>query len=246
MVFADADDGIDLDTYEILINALESTQSDISACNLRSEYRQFEVREKNQETDILTYQGTKELVEAFFFKIGGWAWNKLYRREVISDVRFREDISQAEDALFSWQVIKKAKKICYTDLPLYHYRFALTSSSRMANTEKLKTAIIAWDIVKKDLDSLNIDEPIVQKWANNYIVWNLKICESMISLKHPEQQKSYMYARKNIAKYKKYIPAMSRRYQILARSVLTSWGTYKFLGMLSYGMKKAYVNIRNR
>lgn len=246
VVFADADDAVDLDAYEILVRALNDNNADVAACDLQNEYKEFRVRQKNEKfRTISLYDGSDELVKAFFYQIGGWGCNKIYRRNIIGNIRFREDIVQAEDTLFSWQVIKECKRACFVDLPLYHYRFMLSSSSRGAVHEKLITSITVWNAIKHDLDEMNIDDLIIQKWASNYIVWNLKICESMIFLKRPDQR-SYIFVKNNIARYKKYIPTMSRRYQILARSALKSWKIYKFWSTLTYSMKKVYVAVQNR
>lgn len=244
VVFADADDAVDLDGYEILINKLETTGSDLSACGLKNEYRDIKINSSNNVPDSSIWEGNAELVTAFFTQIGGWAWNKIYRRNIIGDIRFREDIVQAEDALFSWQVIKECERACFVDLPLYHYRFMLSSSSRAAVNEKLITSITAWNLIKHDLDGMNTNELIIEKWARNYIIWNLKICESMIFLERPDQR-SYTFAKTNIARYKNYIPTMPKRYQLLARSALKSWKTYKFWGTLNYRMKKVYHVVQN-
>lgn len=234
-----------MDAYEILVRALNDNNADVAACNLQNEYKEFRVRQKNEKfRTISLYDGSDELVKAFFYQIGGWAWNKIYRRNIIGNIRFREDIVQAEDTLFSWQVVKGCKRACFVDLPLYHYRFILSSSSRGAVHEKLITSITVWNAIKRDLDEMNIDDLIIQKWASNYIVWNLKICESMIFLKRPDQR-SYTFAKTNIARYKNYIPTMPKRYQLLARSALKSWNAYKFWGTLNYRMKKVYHVVQN-
>lgn len=244
VVFADADDAVDLDAYEVMIKEMEDTDSDVSACNLQNEYGAFQVRKNNFEHgSVSAYSGDEELVKAFFCQIGGWAGNKIYRREVIGDVRFREDISQAEDTLFAWEVMKRAKKVCYINLPFYHYRYMLSSSSHAANTKKLKTAITVWDLIKLDLDNVHVEEEILQKWTQNYIVWNLKICESMIGLHQPDK-KYYHLAKRNISNYKGYIPYMSRRYRLLANSLLKSWDLYKLWARLFYILKKTYVRIK--
>ena len=244
VTFADADDAVDLQAYEILIKGLESTHSDLAACNLKNEYKAFQVIEKNIEIDKLCTYEKDELVTAFFNQIGGWAWNKVFRREIIGEVRFRKNIFQTEDMLFFWEIIKKAKRVCFIDFPFYHYRFYLSSLSRGGNIEKLKTAISAQDFIKHDLDAINANDLVIKKWAHNYIVWNLKICESMSNMKQPDID-SYIFVRNNISRYKQYISSMSKRYQILANSALKSWQAYKTRGKIFYLLKKLYVKIQN-
>lgn len=104
---------------------MEKCNSDFVAFNLKDEYQKFRILQKtNTIPETFCWIGKQELIKAFFSKIGGWTWNKIYRRELIGDTRFREDIYQAEDALFSWKVVHKTKSACFIDIPIYHYRYS--------------------------------------------------------------------------------------------------------------------------
>ena len=48
-------------------------------------------------------------------------WNKLYRKELWSGIRFPEG-SVYEDIAITYQLIDRSRKICVLDLPLYMYR----------------------------------------------------------------------------------------------------------------------------
>ncbi|MGN0132763.1 MAG: hypothetical protein ACI4AA_10005 [Lachnospiraceae bacterium] len=141
--------------------------------------------------------------------------------------------------------MKKAKKACFVEFLFYHYRYMLSSFSHGANTEKLNTAITAWDMIKHDLDDMKADESIVQKWASDYIVWKLKICGSMIEMQSPDI-KYYSITRRNIGKYRQYIPCLLLRYQLLSQSVLKSWRLYRFWSKLFYLLKKVYIRVQVR
>ncbi|MGV9002305.1 MAG: glycosyltransferase [Candidatus Saccharimonadaceae bacterium] len=53
----------------------------------------------------------------------GYAWNKLYKAELISQnkIRFEKGISYIEDSLFNEKVYKEASRIGFLDEVLYHY-----------------------------------------------------------------------------------------------------------------------------
>lgn len=233
---------MDLDGYEVLIKALETTNSDISACGLQDEYHDIRVNKcQNFIPEATTWNGKDELVTAFFTRIGGWAGNKVYRREIIGDTRYREDIYQAEDTLFSWEVFKKAHKVCYTDLPLYHYRYSFVSATKSADISRLKTALVSWELIKEDLNSKKVPQTIVERWARNYIVWNIKLCERMLFSPKPDMA-TYKLVQRNIGKYKAFILSMGIRHRILAKSILQSWNAYKTWGRLFYRLKQFYVD----
>lgn len=246
VVFADADDAVDLGGYEISIHFMEKYNSDFVAFNLKDEYQQFRILQKtNTIPETFCWTGNQELLKVFFSKIGGWACNKIYRREIIGDIRFREDIYQAEDALFSWKVVHKANSACFIDIPIYHYRYSFSSSTKSDNISKFETAITAWSLIKKDLDDENLTPLVIEKWASNYIVWNIKICERML-LSNAYSKEEYLKVRNNISLYKDYIVLLGRRYRILAESILKSWRQYAFWGRIFFEAKKAYVNLKSR
>ena len=199
VVFVDADDALDLDGYEICIHEMEAREADFVAFNLKNEYQNFSVLKKSNNIPKSSYyRGKEELTKVFFSEIGGWAWNKIYRREQIGKIRFREDIYQAEEALFSWKVIHKANDACFVDMPIYHYRYTFPSATKSADISKFETAITAWSLIKKDLDNENLTPLVIEKWARNYIVWNIKICERML-LSDSFSEKEYSKIKDNIS-----------------------------------------------
>lgn len=246
IVFVDADDAVDLDGYEICIREMEARGADFVAFNLKDEYRNFSVLKKSNNIPKSSYlKGKEELTKAFFTNIGGWACNKIYRRGLIGEIRFREDIYQAEDALFSWKVIHKANDACFVNIPIYHYRYTFSSATKSADTSKFETAIIAWSLIKKDLDNENLTPLVIERWARNYIVWNIKICERM-QLSDSFSEKEYSKVKDNISTYKAYIHLLGKRHQILAESILKSWRLYAFWERIFYKAKKTYVQFKNR
>lgn len=57
----------------------------------------------------------------------GYAWNKVYRREVIGSARF-PDIMLAEDLLFNVEVFDHVESAAFIQKPLYHYKKRLRSN----------------------------------------------------------------------------------------------------------------------
>ena len=48
-------------------------------------------------------------------------WGKLFRRELVEDIRFDETLTIQEDAFFTFECCMKSAKITCIDLPLYYY-----------------------------------------------------------------------------------------------------------------------------
>lgn len=57
----------------------------------------------------------------------GYAWNKVYRREVIGTARF-PDVMLAEDLLFNVEVFDRAARAVFIQQPLYHYKKRLRAN----------------------------------------------------------------------------------------------------------------------
>lgn len=60
--------------------------------------------------------------------IGGFVWNKFFRRSLLKDIRFDENMQICEDTYFSCMALKKANKIYYLEESLYLYRIHMSST----------------------------------------------------------------------------------------------------------------------
>ena len=72
----------------------------------------------------------------------GWGiWNKLYKRELIGDLRFNENLHINEDLDFNLRVFSKAKSICYTEDKLYYYDDSSSGLSKQISSEPYLAAM---------------------------------------------------------------------------------------------------------
>ena len=246
IILCDADDGLDLDAYEIMINALESTGSDVSVCGFKDEYENFHVFEKHQSIPkAKVFKDKKSSLVGIFNGLGGFIWNKVFKRKVIENIRFRDDVAITDDLQFTWDAftLGGVNKTCYIDLPMYHYRYIFSSVTKASNIEKQIKALNAWENIKRDLDQLKLTDQVINNWAQSYIVWNVKICEKMLFANKPNKQ-AYLLAKKNIEEYRFYIGLLDKRHKILATNILKSWNAYKRSGVLFYCLKKFYVELK--
>lgn len=124
ITFVDADDWLEVDFIENSINIIRKYNADIllgnhyldfmngkseCALNVQQEYimNNIETVEK-----LFIMRGTKERIP--------WSvWGKLYRKEILD--MFDVNYSMGEDAIWLWNVLKKAKTIIYNPFSGYHY-----------------------------------------------------------------------------------------------------------------------------
>lgn len=76
----------------------------------------------------------------------------------------------------------------------------------------------------------------------DYLVWNLKACESMLGSKDDE---AFAKIQKNITEYKSYIATFGFRRRALLNAAMTSWKRYEMLGRINWNLKRIYVAIKN-
>lgn len=144
IAFVDSDDYIAPDMYTHLFSLLEQG-ADIAECghiNVTDDAAVF------QECGFKAQKYTAE--EAMRLHIQDTAfrqliWNKLYRREVIGDIRFPEG-KKIDDEFFTYQVIGNADTLIRSDRICYAYRQQANSVMHSMNLKKRLEAVAAKEL----------------------------------------------------------------------------------------------------
>lgn len=133
--FIDSDDFIHHNFLEVLYNAIKKTNSDISGCNFQKITKQegtlsikSNIKAEISANPLKTLLHKKNYIH---FNV----WNKLYRRDIISNIRFPIGI-YFEDWVFNTIVFDKATRFAWIDQPLYGYRISSDSIMRGSFNEK--------------------------------------------------------------------------------------------------------------
>lgn len=150
ILYVDADDWIEPDTVERLLNRM-SEDTDIVFCssdhaetpeNVQCEL-QAECEIWDQDRQILEFLRHKRMT--------GMLWNKLIRRSLTDGISFNEKTGYGEDAEFLWQVLKKSRKMVVTNEVLYHHVLEDTSISHLSFSEKKYSAIPMWERINAEV-----------------------------------------------------------------------------------------------
>lgn len=152
LMFIDSDDYILPNMLECLYKNIINVRADISACNFL--YFFENKRDKDFSTDFKS-----ELLsgkDIFYFKknernFGYWTvvWNKLYKKEVFENIRFRTG-KYYEDEFLANDIYQKDIKILTIPECLYYYR------QHDNNTMKNKNIIRSFDIIEAFQERINI------------------------------------------------------------------------------------------
>ena len=164
--FVDSDDWIEPNKYEVLLTALLETDADIAVCN-------YQIETEASNSNIINTESPKRkqyTPEAALEKIFKWqgficnfVWNKLYRRAVISDIKFPEGKIH-EDVPWTATVIGNSKTIVSIDCPLYHYLNRPDSLTRDGQY-KLRRLQDEREMIEQRLEYIRSHFPLLEKLA---------------------------------------------------------------------------------
>lgn len=119
--FVDSDDWIEPDMYESLMMRIDETGKDIAVCS----YYSIEVSGERNECRCITDKDAVCKDDYFRFIVlggeGGYIWNRLYRADIVKEVRFDEDIWYSEDLLFNFKTAQKSNGAAVLDKAEYNY-----------------------------------------------------------------------------------------------------------------------------
>lgn len=117
--FVDSDDWIDIHYLDVLVCSLEKSNSDISICGYYESNGESHTA-RYLEVDCLCMNGKEFTDYVSCNKIQSFAWNKMYRKEVIKDRRYREGVYY-EDVLMLNDIMPKISNVSVINKPLYYY-----------------------------------------------------------------------------------------------------------------------------
>ena len=136
--FADSDDWCEPTMYATLVQLLREHRADIAICGLRrtdgtdgspaAAAQPVSVREPDAYWRAFFRIGTQQCIY--------YVMNRLYRREILSAVRFPDGISDGEDVWFTYRAFRQANSIAETAQPLYNYYENPESLTRSGFTDR--------------------------------------------------------------------------------------------------------------
>ena len=129
IAFVDGDDWIDEDMYEGMLSAMLSHDADISVCNYKEISKKGILDTSTEE--ITVFEG-RETLKVFIeederYQIQNAAWNKLYKRSLMGDLRFPEG-KLFEDIVYTTKLLAKSKRAVYINKAYYNYIFDRSDS----------------------------------------------------------------------------------------------------------------------
>lgn len=147
--FVDGDDVVDQHMYEVLYRNIVKYNADISHCGyriVRDNYDDIlihgtsEIRTQNRNEGIIDLL-KGDLVEPSI-------WNKLYKRNILEQVKFDSNIAMLEDLLFNINAFHNSHKSIFIDKPMYSYIQRIDSTCHTKiNSKTIKDPITVLELI---------------------------------------------------------------------------------------------------
>ncbi len=158
--FLDADDYLDRDYVGFLVRNIEESNADIAYAGWYS--KEIKRGKRNK----IFIEERENIIKHFlcFKKIGGYVWGKIYRSDVIGDIRFAR-FRIGEDGDFTMRVLLNCNSVIYTDIEKYFYRIRTNSATeRSLFSDKSFDGIERLDYLKEYLLTHGMTPNFVEKY----------------------------------------------------------------------------------
>lgn len=121
LAFLDGDDWLDENMYEEMLSCLKEQGADLAVCRYKWVYQDETVDISTGRIAVMEGQEmlAKYLEEDEAFQIQNAAWNKLYKRSILGDLKF--PARWYEDMLYTIQLLNKPAKSVYMDTAYHNY-----------------------------------------------------------------------------------------------------------------------------
>lgn len=134
ITFVDSDDFIESDMIEYMVNTIKKYNVDIVQCSFTNLYKNTE--KFKQDTIVEQKISSKDFLELFLTKWdSSLFWNKLFKREVIENVFFKEGRC-IDDEFFTYKCVINSKSIVTSNKIVYNYRMRKSGVMTSESSQK--------------------------------------------------------------------------------------------------------------
>lgn len=197
VLFLDSDDLLPHCALKTYYTVIKKTNADIVFSKLSTNMNRVrtDVQPKTHVKLFNQYKAIKYYLN--FRKLSGYAGAKAYRKEILSNIFFMEDVNYGEDGIFNYSALHNAQSIAYIDLDTYIYRVrngSLTGRNSGYGIKNLNSF--------KQIDFISKSTPkTLKKYVN---IFRFEIYNSEIQIYERSGKDSKIRFNKEFKKMKKY------------------------------------------
>jgi len=121
VVWVDSDDVLHKKYVEKLYKTIDKTDAELGVCGFNLMFSNFLLfRPIIKKIKIFENEDIYNNI-ILNHRVGFMLWNKIFKHEIIKDIRFDESIKFGEDFNFLYKYLQNVKKVAYTNDKLYKY-----------------------------------------------------------------------------------------------------------------------------
>ena len=239
ITFVDADDFIDNEMYEHLMNLIIKHSSKIAHCSYTND---------DEDGNVISIVGGKGKIvaqehdEAITCLIDGKLFtgslcNKLYDSTLFRKYRLDESIKQNEDVLLNYQLFDQVELSVYTDRPFYHYVALQESSTHSANgLESAKQCLY----VSRIIDNLSQGKKYKKNAENKLVNCLLQLLREYVLVNNKSNLNNKKMIMKEISYYRKkgYLSNKKDKIQFFMYKYLPAFFLFFYKYYDKYRVKK--------
>ena len=148
IMFVDSDDYMLPGMLEVMLSTLESKKADLVVCGTTETGGGY--WRPIADVDYSINQLKENFVSLLHTELLSPPWNKIYKKDIIGNNRFCEDISFGEDLLFNIQYLEKCENISFIkESPFYHEKENENSLVVKFNRNRLLDIEKVWVVVER-------------------------------------------------------------------------------------------------
>ncbi|MCI8407599.1 MAG: glycosyltransferase family 2 protein [Oscillospiraceae bacterium] len=182
LIFLDSDDWFEPDFLEKMVKHAEEILADVTICravefdtNTGRELSSEWMLKTNRLPDSLTFS-PRDITHQLFRFTWGWPWDKLYRREYLTEGGFfYPDLPNSEDLSFVFLSLAAANRISVLDITLVHHRVNRSTSVSNSRERYPEAPYQAIKLLEMELKQRNLYTHYEQEflnWAMDFLIWN--------------------------------------------------------------------------
>ncbi|MFI3327172.1 MAG: glycosyltransferase [Clostridia bacterium] len=197
--FVDSDDWLEPNMYQNMLQSMINNSVGMVECGYYVEGNGKNQKKSNIEyiSKVYTGQEVIDIIVSHSKKFEWFLWCKLFKKSLIKNIRFQNDIKIFEDMLFCLEYLKNAKSVCLIEDKYYHYVRNTDSALYNFKQSHITANYAVEKILELDLnltkDSIDYFKLIAVGRASVYVT------SSYAHLKNDEE--NIEYARQIIKKY---------------------------------------------
>lgn len=234
IMFVDSDDELEADAAELLIQDMLQYNADIVSASKKNVTLEGDVQDAECNRIVSIYENDEMIKNSLMHDLHTHsACAKLFKKELISDVRFAEGHNINEDGYFLFECYKKHPKVVHHNVGVYKYFQREGSASRGEFSEKYFDMLYFCNLKMKYIQE---NMPHLLDYAKDMEVrTNLLFLQVLCRTTEKKYKAVQKQCEKTVRKLYKYHKPINRHFKIMAYMVIIGlYPIYKKLIWFKY------------